>query len=175
MNSRKVAWRYDYNCTKDEDRWCSRWPSVDIFLFIKMDELLQNIINWGGGNPPVEDIFPLRDILLHGVLFKAPHNAGNFLARWGFPKTGYEYMDCKGGQHHRGGGKVHFNSNCTLLWDQVPFVRHHAQNENNETIEIAYLNETIVSVLKLDEKGKSTCHATIDSAGSNGCGAEFGL
>ena len=69
---------------------------------------------------------------------------------------------------------VHFKANCTQLWDQVPFVRHREQTEN-ETVEIAYLNDTIVSVLKLDEKGKSTCHATMLSGQRNGCGAGFGL
>ena len=72
------------------------------------------------------------------------------------------------------GGKVHFSTNCTILWDQVPFVRHREQTKNNETIEIAYLNETIVSVLKLDKKGQSICHATRDYE-RNSCGEEFGL
>jgi len=175
MNSRTVGWRYNYNCTKEDDTWCSRWPSVDIFMFLKTNELLQNIIQWGGGHAQFKDVYPLRDMLFHGVLFKAPHNTGNFLARRGYPKTGWEFGDCHGGGDHRGGFMVHFNTNCTLLWDRVPFVRYRKQTKNNETIEVAYLNETIVSVLKLDEKGRSTCYATIESTGTNGCGAEYGL
>lgn len=53
-------------------------------------------------------------------------------------------------------------------------MRHRERTKNNETIEIAYLNETIVSVLKLDKKGQSICHATRDYE-RNDCSEEFGL
>lgn len=104
MNSRVVGWRYDYNCTKEDNKWCSRWPSVDIFMFLRADDnTLSSIIGWGLKKVQYEDVYPLRDMLFHGVLFKAPHNAGNYLATYhGYPKAGYEYMDCKGGTHHRG-------------------------------------------------------------------------
>mmetsp|Transcript_41527 Transcript_41527/g.68099 ORF Transcript_41527/g.68099 Transcript_41527/m.68099 type:complete len:373 (-) Transcript_41527:163-1281(-) len=175
MSSRKVGWRYDFNCTKEDDRWCSRWPSVDIFMFLKEKEVLRNIIGWPGPRThSVQDVYPLRTILFHGVLLKAPTNPGNFLTRYGYPGKDWEFGSCHGGGNHRGGGMVHFKTNCTQLWDQVPFVRHREQTEN-ETVEIAYLNNTIVSVLKLDGKGKRTCHATMLSGQRNGCGAEFGL
>ena len=50
-----------------------------------------------------------------------------------------------------------------------------SEQTEHGTVEIAYLNDTIVSVLKLDEKGESTCHATMLPGQRNGCGAEFGL
>jgi len=46
MNSRVVGWRYDYNCTKEDNQWCSRWPSVDIFMFLRTDDnTLSSIIS----------------------------------------------------------------------------------------------------------------------------------
>ena len=157
MSSRKVGWRYDYNCTKEDDRWCSRWPSVDIFMFLKTnDDQLQNIIGWPGPKTiSVQEVYPLRNILHHGVLFQAPANVGNFLMKYNYPGKDWEFGQCNGGGNHRGGGMVHFKANCTQLWDQLPFVLHRNQT-GNETVEIAYRNGTIVSVLKLDEKGKST-------------------
>ena len=77
----------------------------------------------GESNDVAQDVvYPLRDILFHGVLFKAPANSSEWLRGEGKPSTNFEFGECIGGIDHRGGGRVKFHVNCTQLWDQVPFV-----------------------------------------------------
>ena len=173
MKSKTVEWSYNYNCTKEEDFWCSRWPSLDIFMYIRDDGQLKNIVGWFP-TVPIQSVYPLRDILVHGVLFKAPFDP----SLWRYAEKDLEFGDCHAGPNHRGGGMTHFKANCTEIWDQVPFVRQRERTADNGTVEIAYQNNTVVSVLRLNEKGENICHATIlewlSGQVNNDCGVAFG-